>query len=153
MVAEKAPEYAAFEELEIGISMGPINQVIDTDMVKRYADAIGSKNSWFHQNSPFGTPIVPPTILENLALRLPNTAIKFQTKGGGLHAQMESEYLKPVAVGSKVRVVGHLADKYIRRDKFYLVTEFHVYNDSDEEVLKGRIIQARLPDPAQAKWL
>ncbi len=152
MTQEAGAERAAFEELPLGIPMEPIEHTVDAEMVKRYADAIGSTNPWFFEDSPFGGPIVPPTILENLALRMQTAAHRIQVKGGYVHSHMESEYLKPVLVGTTVRVEGHLAGKYIRRDKYYLVTEFHVHDAAGDEVLKGRIIEAALPDPSLARW-
>ena len=129
MTTEMTPERAAFEAFQVGTSLGPIEQTLDAEMVRRYADSLGTGNPWFVKDSPFGGPIVPPCILENLASRLIGTARgRLETKGGGLFAGIEVEYLKPVPVGTTVRIVGLLADKYIRRDKYYFVTEFHVYN-------------------------
>lgn len=151
MTTEATPDRAAFDAFQVGAALGPIEQTLDAEMVKRYADSLGTGNDWWTRESPFGGPIVPPTILENLASRLVATAGRLDTKGGGLFAGIEVQYLRPVPVGTTVRISGVLADKYIRRDKYYLVTEFHVHGEKGDEVMNGRILQARLPDPAQAR--
>ncbi len=153
MTSEMTPDRAAFEKLEVGVPVGPTVRLLDAETVRRYADSLGTGNPWFVKDSPFGGPIVPPCILENIAADLGNRALsQLETKGGGLFAGIEVEYLKPVPVGTTVTVLGRVADKYIRRDKYYLVTEFHVQDEAGTEVMTGRVLQARLPSPEQARW-
>ncbi len=60
----------------------------------------------------------------------------------GLHAKMEFNFLQPIRVGMRVRSRGKIIDKYIRRDKKYMVTEF-VTTDEDDgtELIRGQFTQ------------
>ena len=55
---------------------------------------------------------------------------------------MEFNFLQPIRVGMRVRSRGKIIDKYIRRDKKYMVTAF-VTTDEDNgtELIRGQFTQ------------
>ncbi|MBI2872109.1 MAG: MaoC family dehydratase [Chloroflexi bacterium] len=145
------PKEVTYEEVEEGAALGPIEEVVTAEDVKQFMDSIGSKRDWYSKGSPFGQAVVPPMVLEQMANGLRGTRYVIKATGGGLHAGIETEYLKPVPVGTKVRIEGKLASKYIRREKYYFITEATIYNQQGEVAMRYRTIQANLPDPKQAR--
>ncbi|GIX47363.1 MAG: hypothetical protein KatS3mg131_1574 [Candidatus Tectimicrobiota bacterium] len=88
-------------------------------------------------------PIAHPTLLGNQALRLRHT--KF-TVHGGLHAKQEFEFLEPIRPGMRVRSRGKVIDKYERRGKQYMVTEFVTEDENGTVLVRGRFTQMLFRD-------
>jgi acyl-coenzyme A thioesterase PaaI-like protein len=64
----------------------------------------------------------------------------------GLHAGMQFEFLKPVRPGMRVRTRGRIIDKYEKRGRHYMVTEFSTTDDSGEVLVRGQFTQMIFPD-------
>ena len=52
-------------------------------------------------------------------------AMVYDDQTGGVNAGNEVEFFNPPIPGKKIRVTGRIADKYLRRDKPYMVIEGH----------------------------
>ena len=57
---------------------------------------------------------------------------------GSILAKQQMELLRPLAVESEARVVTWIGEKYLRRERAFVVFEFEVRDDQDEVVLTGR---------------
>jgi acyl dehydratase len=116
------------------------DHLVTPEDIDTYAFAVDDYHAWFcSKESPYGGQVAHPTMLGNQALHLRHSKYVVHA---GLHAKMEFNFLQPIRVGMRVRSRGKIIDKYIRRDKKYMVTEF-VTTDEDNgtELIRGQFTQ------------
>lgn len=139
----------SFETLDVGTTFRSDDRVIRPQDVEAYAFAIDDHDPWFFGPGPFDKPIVHPTLLANQALFLRHNRFVVPA---GLHARMSFEFLAPIPLGVRARTVGEVVDKYVRRDKPYMVTEFRTFDDgsgsngggrggAEHPLIRGRFVQ------------
>jgi hypothetical protein len=87
--------------------------------------------------------VAHPTLLGNQALRLRHSRY---TVPGGLHAKMEFEFVEPIRPGMRARSRGRVVDKYERRGKPYMVTEFTTEDETGAVLVRGRFTQMLFRD-------
>src|SRR2546426_9981 len=92
--------------------------------------------------SPSGGPVAHPTLVANQALRLRHSRYVVHA---GLHAKMQFEFLEPIRAGMRVRSRGRVVDKYERRGKQYMVTEFVTEDDAGTTLVRGQFTQMLIP--------
>ena len=133
------PEFT-YDLVTVGEEFLSNDHLITPEDIDTYAFAVDDYSSWFSREvSSFGGQVAPPTMLGNQALHLRHSKYVVHA---GLHAKMEFNFLQPIRVGMRVRSRGKIIDKYIRRDKKYMVTEF-VTTDEDNgtELIRGQFTQ------------
>jgi acyl dehydratase len=103
-----------------------------------------NRHLWFFEDSPFGGRIAPPTLLGNQALLMRHSRYLVNA---GLHAKMQFEFLEPLRAGMRVRSYGKVIDKYERRERHYMVTEFETRDEETGAVLvRGQFTQMIFPE-------
>ena len=66
---------------------------------------------------------------------------------GNLHAQQDWELFAPIRVGSRVRSVSTITDRYEKRGRLYVVNETDLFDEEDSRLLvRGRTHQSFLPE-------
>ncbi len=124
-----------WEIMEVGEEFGPVKVVVDERRVKNFVYAVDDFDPAYLGGK--GGRIAPPTVLGNALLRI--TMTKYNWVGSsGLHARQEYEFFNPVAVGEEVTVTGRYIDKFIRREKEYMVLEAEARDSKGKLVLRGR---------------
>ncbi|MGH7863804.1 MAG: MaoC family dehydratase, partial [Candidatus Binataceae bacterium] len=108
-------------EVHVGRDYGGMTYDIDMDRVAAYIAGTGDDNSWYRETSPLGAPIAPALILHSAVYRtlewyLPNIY-------GNLHARQEWELFAPVALGDRLTTRAVIIDRYLKRDREYVVNE------------------------------
>ena len=132
-----------YEKLQVGETFVSDTRLITPEDVEAYAFAVDDHHSWFFEGSPFGGPIAHPTILANQALHLRHS--KYVVRAG-LHAKMEFEFLEPIRPGVRARSRGKVVDKYERRGKPYMVTEYVTEAEDGTVLVRGRFTQMLFRD-------
>jgi len=132
-----------YEALQVGEEFVSDEHLVTPEDVETYAYAVEDHHPWFSGASPFGGPIAHPTLLGNQALRLRHGRYIVHA---GLHARMEFEFLEPIRPGVRVRSRGRVIDKYERRGKPYMVTEFSTADEQGIVLVRGRFIQMLFRD-------
>ena len=113
---------------------------ITPELVILYADAVEDFNPWYEGwkmntwnipgESPFGGAIVPPVLVSHFVL-----SVQFDHRKpfaiGSIHTFHDSEILKPIFVGAKVRIVTKAIDKYEKRGRRYVRHEVKVQDVED----------------------
>jgi len=122
-----------FENVEVGEDLGTKEMVITDEMVKAFTNIIESKHPWYLENSPFGTRIAPPTILDDETLRMLDS--KYE-RFGSIHARQEWEFKNPIPVGEKITINVRIADKYKKRGLGYYVMELVATNENGAELCR-----------------
>jgi len=132
-----------YEALQVGEEFVSDEHLVTPEDVETYAYAVEDHHPWFSGASPFGGPIAHPTLLGNQALRLRHGRYIVHA---GLHARMEFEFLEPIRPGVRVRSRGRVIDKYERRGKPYMVTEFSTADEQGTVLVRGRFTQMLFRD-------
>jgi acyl dehydratase len=132
-----------YEGLTVGEEFVSNEQLVTPEDIETYAFAVDDHHPWFLEDSPFGGPIGHPTLMANQALRMRhNTYIVH----AGLHAKMEFEFLEPIRPGVRVRSRGTVIDKYERRGKPYMVTEYVTEDEHGTVLVRGQFTQMLFRD-------
>jgi acyl dehydratase len=132
-----------YEGLQVGEEFVSDTFLVTPEEIETYAFAVEDHHPWFLETSPFGGPVAHPTLLGNQALRLRHSRY---TVPGGLHAKMEFEFVEPIRPGMRVRSRGRVIDKYERRGKPYMVTEFTTEDETGTVLVRGRFTQMLFRD-------
>jgi hypothetical protein len=88
--------------------------------------------------------VAPPTLMANQALHLRHSKYIVHA---GLHAKMEFNFVEPIRIGMRVRTRGRVIDKYARRGKPYMVTEYVTEDDTGRVLVRGQFTQMIIPEP------
>jgi acyl dehydratase len=132
MSTEEAPALSnvTYDELEVGRIVGPFAETVSADLAARLSGPIGE---------PHPTELAPPAVFPVLFLK----ALRRSMGGipaGSVLAKQELEFHAPLAVGSEVQVTTWVSEKYVRRERPYVVVDFDIRESSGTQVLTGRKI-------------
>lgn len=129
----------SYDIVRVGEEFMSDDLLVKPEDVETFAFAVDDHNSWHSEDSPFGGPVVHPVLLGNQALMMRHSRYIIPA---GLHAKMHFEFLEPVRVGMRVRTYGKVTDKFEKRGRFYMLTEFETRNEATGEVLtRGHFTQ------------
>jgi acyl dehydratase len=124
-----------YEMIEVGEEFGPAEIVVDEHRVRSFVYAVDDFNPWYLEDSPFGGPIAPPSMMASHDLWWqkydPNT-------DRGIAATFELRFTGPVKVGQTVIAKARHAGKYIKRDKPYVFREAEVLGENGKLLLATR---------------
>ncbi len=121
-----------YEDVTVGEEFMSDDFLIKPEDVERFAYAVDDHHAWFFEDSPFGGKIVHPTLLGNQALLMRHN--KYIVPAG-LHAKMQFEFIEPVRPGMRVRSYGKILDKYEKRGRHYMVTQFETRDEETGTLL------------------
>ncbi len=133
------------KEVYVGRDFGGMTYDITPDLVAAYIAGTGDDNPWYRDRSPLRGPVAPALILHSAVYRslewyLPNIY-------GNLHARQEWDLFAPVMVGERLTTRSVIIDRYVKRDREYVVNEVLVGNASGQIVSRSRTHQSFiLPD-------
>ena len=121
-----------FDDIPIGMVLGPLEIDMGKEAVKNRADLVQWEDRKFFEDRD----IAPPglTIVNHAKLKfmcLPNNK-------SSIWAKSEHEFIKPFKVGGKVILQGRVVDKYIKRDRRYLVCEYETRDEAGELLMRSR---------------
>ncbi len=128
----------SYDVLEEGVEFRSGDHLLRPEDVEAYAFAVEDYDPWFFAPGPFGAPIGHPTILANQALMMRHNNYFVPA---GLHARMIYDFVNPIPLGVRARTMGNLAEKYVRRDKPYMVTEYHTAGETGGTLVNGNFVQ------------
>jgi len=131
-------EYDVF----VGRDMGGHEYTITPEMLHRYEDGTEDRNPWYHDVSPLDGAIAPALLFHsevysNLAWYLPNLI-------GNLHAKQEWELFHPMRIGDTVRTRSTVVERYVRRNREYVVNEVLITDTGGRWLQRSRTHQSFL---------
>ena len=108
-------------DVYVGRYIGERTVEITPELVERYSESVEDKNPVYSGESPFGGPVAPALLLHSEVYRslewyLPRIY-------GNLHARQEWDLFHPALVGDTVTTRSMVIDRYIKRDREYVVNE------------------------------
>ena len=127
-----------YDKVVIGEELGSYEYVLTQAMLDNFRAAVDDPDAAF------------PT----LAVKHDATAFAmvYEDKTGGVNAGNEVEFFNPPIPGKTIRVTGRVADKYLRRDKPYMVIEATAVDEDGRLLEKLRTYQMKKPDEVGKKW-
>jgi acyl dehydratase len=133
----------SYDRLVVGEELRSDDRQIRPQDVETYAYAVEDFDPWFFRPGPFGGPIAHPTLLANQALFLRHTRYVVPA---GLHARMVFRFARPIPLGTRARTTGRIVERYVRRDKPYMVTEYRTVDEAGQVLVEGRFVQMLFRD-------
>jgi hypothetical protein len=124
-------EKSGWESLPIGLEMGPLEVVVDSNMVKNRAELV----QWETQEQ-----------LEKLGLTPPGFTIRYHAEmkfaalpdlRASIWAKSEHEFCRPMKIGSKVYIRGKVIEKYVKRGRNYVVADYETVDEDGEVLMKS----------------
>jgi len=121
-----------FEAIPMGLDLGTMEMTLDENTIN---DEIGLVQGEARE------------LLNKLRIAPPGISIdqhprmrfaKFPDLHAAIWAKSEHEFLKPMKIGSKIFIHGRIVDKYVKRGRNYVVTEFETTDESGEVLLRSR---------------
>ena len=137
MAEAKLPELN-YDKLQIGEELGTYEYLLTQEILDAFRASVEDPDAVF------------PTIgVKHDATAL---AMCYQDNIGGVNAGNEMEFHNPPVPGKKITVTGRVHDKYLRRDKPYLVIEATAIDEDGRLLEKMRTYQMKKPDEVGKKW-
>lgn len=132
MSNEDAPALSnvTYDEIEVGKKLGTISETVTAELASRLSGPIGE---------PVEATVAPPAVFPVLFLKALRRSLGGIPNGGVL-AKQEFEFGEPLPVGSEVEIDTWISDKYVRRERPYVVVEFEIRDGSGAQALTGRKI-------------
>jgi acyl dehydratase len=132
------------DAIAVGRSFGFRDHVVTSELIARYSEALDDHHPWYTGQSPFSGPVAPALIMHSEVYDykgwyLPNVY-------GNLHARQEWELFRPVMAGDAVRTHSLIVDRYLKRNREYVVNEISVADLDGELFARSRTHQSFLTD-------
>ena len=127
-----------YDDIQIGEELGSYEYVLTQEMLDNFRASVQDPEACF------------PT----LAVKHDSTAFNmvYDDQTGGVNAGNEVEFFNPPIPGKKIIVTGRIHDKYLRRDKPYMVIEATAEDEDGRLLEKLRTYQMKKPDEVGKKW-
>ncbi|MEX2220056.1 MAG: MaoC family dehydratase [Phycisphaerales bacterium] len=125
-----------YDVLTVGEEFVSDTHLVTPEDIEAYAFAVDDQQ-------PLGGAMANPTLMANQALHLRHGKYLVHA---GLHAKMAFEFLEPIRPGMRVRSRGRLLDKYERRGRQYMVTEFVTEDEAGTALVRGQFTQMLIPE-------
>ena len=134
----------SYEAVTVGEQFKSDDFLIKPEDVETFAYAVDDHHPWYFEDSPFGGTITHPVMMGNQALLMRHS--KYIVPAG-LHAKMQFEFVEPMRPGMRLRSYGKVIDKYERRGRHDMVTEFETRDEETGTVLtRGQFTQMIFPE-------
>jgi len=123
----------------VGRFCGSNQYAITPEVVAFYSEALDDR-------SPSWAKVAPPLLHHSECYKFVGEWY-LKTLFGNLHAQQDWELFAPIAVGSNVRSVSTIIDRYAKRGRLYVVNETDLFDaDTHQLLVRSRTHQSFLPD-------
>ena len=118
-----------YDDIQIGEELGSYEYVLTQEMLDNFRASVQDPEACF------------PT----LAVKHDATALNmvYDDQTGGVNAGNEVEFFNPPVVGKKIFVTGKIHDKYLRRDKPYMVIEATAVDEDGRMLERLRTYQMK----------
>jgi MaoC like domain len=111
------------------------------EFVQHYAESVEDFNPWYFGDSPFGGAVAPALLLHSEVYRSIDWYLSIF---GNLHAKQEWELYHPITVGEAVTLRRQVVDRYLKRDREYVVMEVGCFGADGRLLNRGRTHQSFL---------
>jgi acyl dehydratase len=129
-----------FDDLNIGDQLPSTAYEVKGEIIKKYAEAVDDDNPLYRDVSEakrdgYKGVISPPTMAAVYTLQ----EILKVVPPGGIHAKQEFKFITPAIEGDKLTTKSHVIDKYIKKDRKWVIFETVTTNQRDEIIVIGKV--------------
>jgi acyl dehydratase len=128
-------------DVYVGRYYGERQIQITPELVQAYSDAVNDYHPWYFGESPAGGAMAPALILHSEVYRDVSWYLSIY---GNLHARQEWELFNPIMVGDTVTARRMITDRYLKRDREYVVNEVSVFAEDGRMLSRARTHQSFL---------
>ena len=132
-----------YEALTVGEEFVSDTHLVTPEDIEAYAFAVDDHQDLFTDPLVTGGQVAHPTLMANQALHLRHSKYIVHA---GLHAKMEFDFIEPVRPGMRVRSRGRVIDKYEKRGRQYMVTEYVTEDECGTALVRGQFTQMLIPE-------
>jgi len=125
-----------FDKLEVGETLPEMTIGYDEDMQGRFLAALQEENPWYYNASPWGGPVTYHPLLDDAPMEA--AMHRYQYPFSFVHARQETEFINPLPLGKAARIITKIVDKYVKRDKGYIVIESLIVDEDEVEIMRTR---------------
>ncbi len=135
----------------VGRESPPVTVAVDTEQIRRFADAIGDPNPLYYdedyaRSKGFRSIIAPPTFLTTIGRwpwqRRDETLFRIPYGRVAIHGEQEYEWFRPVQAGDVITMTSRIVDIYEKAGRtgrmLFVVTESRYVNHFGELVAIAR---------------
>jgi hypothetical protein len=137
-------ELFATDEVYVGRDIAGYEFDIDSATIENYIAATGDDHPWYRGASPLGGPLAPALILHSVVFR--NRTWYLPNIFGNLHARQEWQSFAPIREGDHLRTRSFVVERYVKRDREYVVNEVLIFDRDNRIVQRSRTHQSFLLD-------
>jgi acyl dehydratase len=130
------------DDVYVGRFFGGRTLEVTPELVAEYAGAVDDHNPWYSGISPFGKAVAPALLLHSEVYR--NLGWYLPRIYGNLHARQEWDVFHPMMVGDVVTTSSSVIDRYVKRDREYVVNEVTCFAEDGRILNRGRTHQSFL---------
>jgi acyl dehydratase len=127
-----------------GKDLGTFDLTITEEMVQHYVNGLEEPNPWYTTDSPFGGPVAPAIIFQDISSRFKGWYL--DNLYGNLWMRQEWMVHAPVRVGQTLHCSARVADRYAKRDREVVAQEVSLKDNAGQVVAWGMHHQSFLPD-------
>ena len=133
-----------YDEIEIGREFDPPEVILSEEAVRKYLQAVEDNSAIYRdkdaaEDEGVGWPVAPPTT----AAIFSRTSVLLQKEGklppGAIHARQEFQFVSPTRPGDTLTTKAKVVEKFIRKDRKWMVIESTTKNQRGETVVIGRL--------------
>jgi hypothetical protein len=124
------------DKLEKGQELPEMEICYDEDMQGRFLAALQEENPWYYSESPWGGPVTYHPLLDDAPME--SAMYSYQYPFSFVHAKQETEFINPLPLGKPARAITKIVDKYVKRDKGYIVIESLIVDEDGVEIMRTR---------------
>ncbi len=122
-----------YEQLFVGRRLKPFTYIVEPEKVKEYVIAIGEDWGIYQENE-----IAPPTMAAIFTLLANRTEGKLPP--GSIHVSQVFEFIQPARFGNVLETTAAVVEKYIQKDRKYVVLEAETFNEHGDLVVKAKTV-------------
>src|SRR5438067_6003365 len=122
-------------DVYIGKDLGTFDLTITEEMVQHYIHGLGEPNPWYTSASPFGDPVAPALVFQDVSNRFKGWYL--DNLFGNLWLRQEWDIHAPVHVGQTLHCAARVADRYRKRDRDVVAQEVWLRDAAGHVVAHG----------------
>lgn len=132
-----------YADLQLGKEFEPFYFSVDPKTVDRFLQAIQEEGNPIYQNIKvaeewgYDRPLAPHSLA---AVYARSSYLKNYTMpGGGILAKQEFQFFRPVFIGDQLVCRARVVDRFLKKDRNYVVIEINTFNQDEHQVSLVRI--------------
>lgn len=128
--------YRRYDDVAIGdvFPDRPLTFRVRPEIVDRFLAATGNDSSFYRERD--GERRAPSMIASVYLIDLLNAR---GSPPGGIHAKQSIRFHRPIAVGEELAIQGRVVEKYVRKERPYVVSDFEARGGDGSLVSSGRV--------------